>query len=61
MERFIDALFLTFGYDSCIWKKQNKQWRRLTQVYVEHINQGLGFMIASKGWDIIGLPWCKTG
>jgi len=27
-------------------------------VYSAH--QGLNFIIASKGWDIIGLPWCKT-
>jgi len=38
-ERSIDALFLTFGYDAWIWKKQNKQWRMLIQVYTVHINQ----------------------
>ena len=57
-ERSIDVRFLAFGYDAWIWKKQNKQWRRLISGYAVHINQGLNFMIALKGWDIIGLPWC---
>ena len=55
----IDGVFLAFGYDAWIWKKQNEQWRRLIQVSAVHINQGLNFMITLKGWDIIDLPWCR--
>jgi len=29
MECYIGALLLAIGYDAWIWKKQNKQWRRL--------------------------------
>jgi len=46
---------LAFDYGAWIWKKQNKQWRRLIQGYAVHINQGLNFMIALKGWD--GYYW----
>jgi len=52
--RFIDAPFLVFGYDAWTWKKQSKQWRKLIKVCVEHTNQGLGYMIALKGWATTG-------
>jgi len=40
--------------DAWMRNKENKQWRRLIQVYAKHINQGLAFMNTLRGWDIIG-------
>jgi len=40
--------------------RHNKQWRKLTQVYVGHTSEGLSCVTASREWAIIGLPWCMT-
>jgi len=59
IERSIDTFFVAFGYDAWLWKKKSKRWQKLIQVCVEHTNQGLGYMIALRGWVIIGPLWCK--
>jgi len=44
----------------CLDMEEAKQVMEEAHSGVCSAHQGLNFIIASKGWDIIGLPWCKT-
>ena len=43
----------------CLDVEEEKQAMKEAQVCAEHTNQGLGYMIALKGWAITGPLWCK--
>lgn len=49
-------IVLTRGYSYGVLtkKKLNKQWRKHILAHVEHTNQGLNFIFASKEWATTG-------